>query len=119
MHKRSAVKCLLQLLNYLSSKLKLSISTLLTTLMAHRNLDVQLTLAALLDLPTNASLSLVKRNAAAPGSQFLRRMSLSNVALVLCANYKQAEYMETCIQVKNECIWGHVLSKYGVCCSAV
>ncbi|XP_067943419.1 kinetochore-associated protein 1-like [Watersipora subatra] len=103
-----------QLLNFLCSELKATLSVLLPKLLSHRNLDVHLTLAALLDMSPRASLSLAKKSAASFGSQFLRIMSLTNVALVISQHYKQTESLERCLLLKQEAIWGHVLAKHGV-----
>ena len=94
--------------------MKGSILSLLTRLMSQRNLDVQVTLTALLDLPVSAGLSLIKKNAASFGAQFIRILSLTNVALVVCATHKQTEYGHKCLALKQDSIWGYVLSKYGV-----
>ena len=101
-------------MNYLNNKLKTSVTSLISRLMSRRNLDMHLTLVSLLDLPVSAALSVIKKNAASFGSQFLRIMSLTNAALVICNNHKQSEYLATCSVLKKEAIWGYVLSKYGV-----
>lgn len=98
----------------MSSTLKGCVARILTRLMSQRNLDVQLTLASLLDLPASTGLSLIKKNAASFGSQFIRILALTNVALVLCSTHKQEEYKKKCMVLKQDSIWGYILSKYGV-----
>lgn len=100
--------------NQMSSTLKGCVARILTRLMSQRNLDVQLTLASLLDLPASTGLSLIKKNAASFGSQFIRILALTNVALVLCSTHKQEEYKKKCMVLKQDSIWGYILSKYGV-----
>lgn len=98
----------------MSSSLKRTVNSLLTKLISHRNLDVFLILSALLDLPIPVSLSLIKNNVAAFGAQFLRIMSLANIALVICSNHKQNEFLKACQKIKHESVWGYILGNYGV-----
>ena len=100
--------------NQISSTLKGCVMRILTRLMSQRNLDVHVTLSSLPDLPPSAGLSLIKKNASSFGSQFIRLLALTNVALVLCSTYKQEEYLKKCMVLKQDSIWGFILSKYGV-----
>lgn len=98
----------------MSRKLKHSVDSLLSKLFSLRNLDVHLLLSTLTDLPITSSLSLVKKNASSSGSQFLRVLSLTNIASVLCLHGGQGDYLRRCVSLKTEAIWGYLLSKCGV-----
>jgi len=82
--------------------------------MSQRNLDVAYCLATCLNLPAPQALSYIKKHAASYGSQYLRTIALSNVAITLCHIKNLSRYASECSTVKKDAIWGYIVSKYKV-----
>lgn len=94
--------------------MKSTLTDLLTKLMSQRNIDVHLALAAFSDMPANSSLTLIKKTSATFGSQFLRIIALSNIAIVICFRNGQDVYAAKSTALRLEAIWGYILNLYGV-----